>query len=93
MDSIQRLELLQKKVNELNNKKIGAEKELELLKVQHNNLVKELKEMGVEDINDLPNLILKLENELNQKLTDAEENVKRTELQISSFQEEEKTRK
>ena len=85
MDNIQRLESLQKKAKEFDTKKIGAEKELELLRKEYEGLIIELQTLGVENIDDLPSLITQLEQDLNQELTQAEKHVGEIEKFLSSI--------
>ena len=83
MEPTQKLEQLQKKVKEIDNKRIGAEKELELLNKQHKELVKEIQDNGIEDINNLPTLIKELEEEIDLKLQQAEEQIRNAESSIT----------
>ena len=85
MDATVRLKELQEKVTTFNNKKIGAEKELELLRKQHADLIEELKQYGVEDVKNLPDLITRLEKGLKEKLDNAEIQVKTIEEQITQI--------
>lgn len=81
----ERLKKLTTKVDELKTKKIRAEQELELKRQEHTNLIKELQDIGIQNIDDLPNVILQLEEEFNQQLTNAEKNVEEIERATSSF--------
>ncbi len=86
-DSATRLENLNKKIKDFEKKKIEAESELKVLKKQHSELLQQLKENGIENVEDLPKLIENLEKEFNQKLKEAELNAEEIESGISSFYE------
>ncbi len=81
----ERLKELNTKVDNLKTKKIRAEQELELKRQEHTNLIKELKEKGIENIDDLPNLILQLEEQFNTELDNAEKDVEEIERNITSI--------
>lgn len=85
-DPIKRLEVLDNKIKGFETTKIKTESELEMLKKQHTELIEELKEYGIEDVEDLPNLIQELQKEFDKLLTEAENNVKTTEETITSLQ-------
>jgi predicted nucleic acid-binding Zn-ribbon protein len=80
----ERLKKLTAKVDVLKTQKIRAERELELKRQEHTNLVKELKEKGVTNIDDLPNLIIQLEEKFNTELSNAEKEVVEIESKITS---------
>jgi phage shock protein A len=80
-----RLEKLSKDVKELETKKIRAEQEKDTLKKQYNSLIEELKLKGVEDINNLPDLIAQLEQEFEDTLLNAEKEVAELERKISNI--------
>ncbi|MFA5398533.1 MAG: hypothetical protein WC346_21145 [Methanogenium sp.] len=84
-DVTKRLEDLNKKVKDFETQKIRAEQELEILKKQYNDLLEELKQYGITNVDNLPELIAKLETELEQKLTDAETEVDKTEEKIAAL--------
>lgn len=86
-DSATRLENLNKKIKDFEKKKIEAESELKVLKKRHSELLQQLKENGIENVEDLPKLIENLEKEFNQKLKEAELNAEEIESRISSFYE------
>ena len=60
----EQLTSLQKRLEELQQKKIGAQKELELLQEQYQGCVGELKQYGIEDLANAPVKIQELEEEL-----------------------------
>jgi TolA-binding protein len=80
----ERLKELNTKVDNLKTKKIRAEQELELKRQEHINLIKELKEKGIENVDNLPNLILQLEEDFNIELNNAEREVDEIERNITS---------
>jgi len=80
-----RLQKLTKKTKELETKKIGMEKELELLKEQHSALIAELNSKGINDIENLDSYIESLEAEFNQELTNAEKEIEEIERKLTSF--------
>ncbi len=84
-DVTKRLENLNKKVKDFETQKIRAEQELEILKKQYNDLLEELKQYGITNVDDLPELIIKLETELEQKLTEAETEIGKTEEKIATL--------
>jgi len=84
-DVTKRLENLNKKVKDFETQKIRAEQELDILKKQYNDLLEELKQYGITNVDNLPELIVKLETELEQKLTDAETEVGKTEEKIAAL--------
>jgi len=84
-DVTKRLENLNKKVKDFETQKIRAEQELEILKKQYNDLLEELKQYGITNVDDLPELIIKLETELEQKLTEAETEIGKTEEKIAAL--------
>ncbi len=86
-DPAKRLENLNNKVKEFEKKKIEAESELKILKKQHAELLQQLKDNGIENVENLPEIIKELEEEFNQKLEDAENNAKEIESGLSSFHE------
>jgi hypothetical protein len=79
-----KLTSLQAKIKEIENKRIGANKEIELLKEQYTELKKTLEELGISNLDDLPNLIVQLEDEFNQQLACAEKDVERIEQVLSA---------
>ena len=84
-DITKRLENLNKKVKDFETRKIRAEQELEIFKKQYNALLEELKQYGITNVDDLPGLIIKLETELEQKLTEAETEIGKTEEKIATL--------
>lgn len=84
-DVTKRLENLNKKVKDFETQKIRAEQELEIFKKQYNALLEELKQYGITNVDDLPELIVKLETELEQKLTEAETEIGKTEEKIATL--------
>ncbi|MFA5398782.1 MAG: hypothetical protein WC346_22400 [Methanogenium sp.] len=84
-DITKRLENLNKKVKDFETRKIRAEQELEIFKKQYNALLEELKQYGITNVDDLPELIVKLETELEQKLTEAETEIGKTEEKIATL--------
>lgn len=81
-DITTRINNLQTKIKALENTKIGAQKEIELLKKQHGQLIQSLKDKGIEDVNNLPALITQLEAELNDSLLNVENEIVEIETQI-----------
>lgn len=86
LDPVKRLEELEKGVKELETLKIRTEQDIQLLQKQHTELKEELKQNGIENVDDLPNLISQLEQEFNQQLNDAENQVEQIQSKISSIQ-------
>lgn len=86
LDPVKRLEELEKRVKELETLKIRTEQDIQLLQKQHTELKEELKQNGIENVDDLPNLISQLEQEFNQQLNDAENQVEQIQSKISSIQ-------
>jgi len=85
-DITKRLEKLTTKSKELETKKIRAEQEVSLLKKQYDELLIELKQAGIEDVNNLPNLIDQLEEEFNRKLSKGESDIEQIEKNLASLQ-------
>lgn len=78
----QRLSSLQSRIKEIETKKISAQAELEVLKKQHTALVEELKEKGITDIKDLPELIIQMEEQLQIDINLIEAEVGKIEKQL-----------
>ena len=85
-DPVKRLEKLENKVKELETKKIRTEQDIQLFQKQYSELKEELKKQGVENLDNLPELISQLEQEFNQQLNDAESQVEQIEEKITSLQ-------
>jgi hypothetical protein len=87
----ERLKRLQNSVKDFETKKIRAESEQSLLKQQHTQLLAELKDKGIEDVNQLPELIEKLEEEFERELSKAETEVEGISQKVENFNKEEIT--
>lgn len=81
-DSKQRIENIKQRTDAINNKKLQAQAQVEVLQQQYNQKVEELKVLGVADLNNLPQTIQNLEQELEMLLSQAEVQLSQIEEQI-----------
>lgn len=82
----QRLKDLRKALDELNTNKIRAEQEYNLLKDEYNKLVEELKNQGITNIEDLPEIIKTLETKFQSDLNNAEVEIDNIQKRITNIQ-------
>jgi recombinational DNA repair ATPase RecF len=71
-DVTRKLESLKKRAEAIEKKKTVAETELKYLEEQYNTTAEELKQMGVENLTDLPGLITQYTEEITKQLADIE---------------------
>ncbi len=81
-DPTKRLESLKKRADEIEKKKMSAEAELQFLEKQHDELLLQLKELGIEDVSDLPGTILAYEQEIEKQLHELETNISEVESKV-----------
>jgi len=74
MTNEEKLQELEKKVNNLKAEKIRAEEQLKHLRQQKDEVIDKLKQMGVNP-NDLANYISQLEREINTQITSIENQI------------------
>ena len=79
VDGTQKLLSLQKRIDTIKQKKNSAEAEVNVLQTQYQEKVAEAKELGIENIDDLPTLITQQEEQLQSQLQEIEEQVTSTE--------------
>ena len=79
IDDTQKLLSLQKRIDTIKQKKNSAEAEVNVLQTQYQEKVAEAKELGIENIDDLPTLITQQEEQLQSQLQEIEEQVTSTE--------------
>ncbi|MCK9542539.1 MAG: hypothetical protein M0R03_10985 [Novosphingobium sp.] len=82
----QRIQEIKRKIEELNTKKIQAGAQLEVLQKQYNEKLQELKALGIEDLNNIPQTITNLQNELNTLLSQAEINIIELETSLTQLE-------
>ena len=82
MTPAERLQTAQKRVKALTEAKIGAQKEYEVLKRQYDEKVAGLKAQGIDNVEDLPEKIAELENQLAVQLADVERQLTETEAKL-----------
>lgn len=90
-DISKKLKYLNEKVKDFETKKIRAEKELELLNSQYEELVKELNEKGITDVTNLSNIIKNLETEFYNELHNATNEIEEIEKKLLSIEEKANT--
>jgi hypothetical protein len=83
MDQTQKLESLQKRADELTRKKIQAETELTYLEKQHAEVIKELKELGIDNLEDIPSLIAEYSDKIEKQITNIEQSLTQIEKEVS----------
>lgn len=81
-----RLRELQARVEKVNNLKVAAEMKSDLLKKQYDELIQKIRQKGVESIDDLPQTITRLEQEINQELDMLEQQVVAAEQLMNQLQ-------
>lgn len=79
IEDTQKLLSLQKRIDTIKQKKNSAEAEVNVLQTQYEEKVAEAKELGIENIDDLPALITQQEEQLQSQLQEIEEQVTSTE--------------
>jgi hypothetical protein len=78
-EDTQKLLSLQKRIDAIKQKNNSAEAEVKVLQTQYEERVKEAKELGIENIEDLPTLIAQQEELLQSQLQEIETQVTSTE--------------
>ena len=78
-DDAQKLMQLQKRIDSIKQKKNAAEAEIKVLQQQYEEKVVEAKELGIDDVSALPDLIAQLEEQKQSQLQQLEEQVTSTE--------------
>ncbi len=73
------LQLIQKRIDSIKQRKTSAEAEVKVLQQQHTEKVAEAKELGIENVDNLPELITQQEEQLQSLLAHVEEQVSSTE--------------
>jgi len=74
-DSLTTLENLKKRADALTKKKMAAETELEFLQSQHEEILVELKSLGITDVDNLPELIVAYEAEIKKQLQEIDTSI------------------
>jgi chromosome segregation ATPase len=78
-DEVQKLLSFQKRIDTIKQKRNSAEAEVNVLQTQYNEKVLEAKELGIENIEELPTLIAQQEEQLQSQLQDLETQITSTE--------------
>jgi predicted nucleic acid-binding Zn-ribbon protein len=81
MDDTQKFTSLQKRIDVIKQKRNSAEAEVKVLQTQYEEKVEEAKELGIDNIDKLPEHIAELEEQLQSQL-------EQIETQVSSVEEE-----
>jgi len=72
MTDVDRLSDIKKRINSITQAKMTAQAELKLLKKQYEDKIGELKELGIEDVTNLPEIIKNSQIELENSFVDIE---------------------
>lgn len=81
-DPQQRIENIRNRVDAINNKKLQAQAQVQILQQQYDQKIEELKALGVNNLDDLPQTIQNLEQELQNILNQTENQLSQIEEQI-----------
>jgi hypothetical protein len=81
--NLERLRTLTRAVEQLAQKKVAAQTEVELLQRQYQEQVAQLEKYGITDVKNLPQVLASLDAEIQQKFAEAESRVAELETQMS----------
>uniref|UniRef100_A0A7C3WLE6 Uncharacterized protein n=1 Tax=Dictyoglomus turgidum TaxID=513050 RepID=A0A7C3WLE6_9BACT len=84
-DILKKIEEINKKVKDLETKKIRAEQELKFLQDQYNETIEELRKNGIDDVQNIPDMIISLEKEIDDMISNIESQILQIEQKLQSI--------
>ena len=84
-DILKKIEEINKKVKDLETRKIRAEQELKFLQDQYNETIEELRKNGIDDVQNIPDMIISLEKEIDDMISNIESQILQIEQKLQSI--------